>query len=68
MYNYNNEDRSVEEGLSDWYSHIHDYVGKSARHHSREREHFTLLRELNQKLKEYIRKNSPLKGNSKFHK
>ena len=29
MYNYNNEDRSVEEGLSDWYSHIHDYVGNT---------------------------------------
>ena len=68
MYNYNNKDRSVEQGLSDWYSHIHDYVGKSARHHSREREHFTLLRELNQKLKEYIGKDSPLKGNSKWHK
>ena len=68
MYNYNNEDRSVEEGLSDWYSHIHDYVGNTARHRSREKEHSTLLRELIHKLNGYIGKNSPLKGNSKYHK
>lgn len=54
--------------LNEWYSHIRDYVGNTERHHSREREHFTLLRELNQKLKEYIGKNSPLKGNSQYHK
>ena len=61
-------DLNKEERLNEWYSHIRDYVGNTERHHSREREHFTLLRELNQKLNEYIGKNSPLKGNSKYHK
>lgn len=54
--------------LNEWYSHIRDYVGNTERHNRREGEHSTLLRELNQKLKEYIRKNSPLKGNSQYHK
>lgn len=55
-------------GLNEWYSHIIDYIGNTERHNRREGEHSTLLRELNQKLKEYIRKNSPLKGNSQYHK
>lgn len=62
----NNLDK--EQRLNEWYSHIRDYVGNTERHHSREREHSTLLRELISRLNKYIGNNSPLKGNSKYHR
>ena len=67
MYNYNNEDRSKEEGLNDWW--YTDKETSTPQHHSDRHPH--IENRVTQTLRSIWEKFKPLnstKGNSKYHR
>lgn len=62
MYNYNNKDRHIEDGLQDWYSSLTQTTLPNTRSHRRERDFTSLIREIIK----LIPTNST-QGKSKFH-
>jgi len=67
MYNYNNEDRSKEEGLNEWW--YTDKETSTPQHHSDRHPH--IENRVTQTLQSIWEKFKPLnstKGNSKYHR
>lgn len=62
MYNYNNKDRHIEDGLQEWYQTLTQTTTHNTRPHRRERDFTSLIREIIK----LIPTNST-QGKSKFH-
>ena len=62
MYDYNNKDKTVKEGLNDWYSSLHS--DKDRTHTHKESRVTQTLKEI----WERIKPTHSTKGNSKYHK
>lgn len=63
MYNYNNKDKSKEDGLQEWYQSLTQTTTHNTNPHRRERDIFSMVN----KLLKLIPTNST-KGTSKYHR